>query len=79
MARKLFQRKANTFQVSVGEEGAVVVYTQSGYAKSKLFVKSPEPTDTEKLRELGAGRKQIEVARWEDQVTVVVNHLEGHF
>ncbi len=52
MARKLFQRKANTFQVSVGEEGAVVVYTQGGYAKSKLFVKSPEPTDTEKLREL---------------------------
>lgn len=30
-----------------------------------------------KLRELGPGRKQLEVARWQDQVTVVVNHLEG--
>lgn len=30
-----------------------------------------------KLRELGPGRKQLDVARWEDQVTVVVNHLEG--
>ncbi len=52
MARKLFKQKQNTFQVSVGEEGAVVVYTQSGYAKSKIFVKSTEQTDTEKLREL---------------------------
>lgn len=29
------------------------------------------------LRKLGAGRKQLDVARWQDQVTVVVNHLEG--
>jgi len=29
------------------------------------------------LRGLGAGRKQLDVARWQDQVTVVVNHLEG--
>ncbi len=29
------------------------------------------------LRKLGPGRKQIDVARFEDQVTVVVNHLEG--
>jgi hypothetical protein len=28
------------------------------------------------LRKLGAGRKQLDVARWQDQVTVVVNHLE---
>ena len=28
-----------------------------------------------KLRELGPGRKQLEIARWQDQVTVVVNHL----
>lgn len=32
---------------------------------------------TEKLRDLGPGRKQLEIARWQDQVTVVVNHLEG--
>lgn len=29
------------------------------------------------LRKLGAGRKQLDVARWQDQVTVVVNHLDG--
>lgn len=29
------------------------------------------------LRQLGPGRKQLDVARWQDQVTVVVNHLEG--
>ncbi len=52
MAKKLFKRKQNTFQVSVGEEGAVVVYSQSGYAKAKIFVKSVEQSDTEKLREL---------------------------
>jgi len=32
---------------------------------------------TEELRKLGPGRKQLEIARWQDQVTVVVNHLEG--
>lgn len=29
-----------------------------------------------KLRKLGPGRKQLDVARWEDQVTVVVNELD---
>lgn len=29
------------------------------------------------LRKLGVGRKQIEIARYQDQVTVIVNHLEG--
>jgi len=28
------------------------------------------------LRDLGPGRKQLDIARWQDQVTVVVNHLE---
>jgi len=32
---------------------------------------------TERLRKLGPGRKQLDIARWQDQVTVVVNHLEG--
>ena len=32
---------------------------------------------TEQLRKLGPGRKQLDIARWQDQVTVVVNHLEG--
>ena len=31
----------------------------------------------EALRKLGPGRKQMDLARWQDQVTVVVNHLEG--
>lgn len=29
-----------------------------------------------KLKDLGPGRKQLDVARYQDQVTVVVNHLE---
>lgn len=29
-----------------------------------------------KLKELGVGRLQIAVARWEDQVTVIVNELD---
>jgi hypothetical protein len=33
----------------------------------------------EELRKLGNGRKQLDVARWQDQVTVVVNHLDGIF
>ena len=28
------------------------------------------------LRKLGGGRKQLDIARWQDQATVVVNHLE---
>lgn len=32
---------------------------------------------SDELRKLGHGRKQLEIARWQDQVTVVVNHLEG--
>lgn len=30
----------------------------------------------EKLKKLSPGRKQLEIARWQDQVTVVVNELE---
>jgi chemotaxis methyl-accepting protein methylase len=29
-----------------------------------------------KLSKLGPGRKQLDVARWEDQVTVVINELD---
>ncbi len=29
-----------------------------------------------KLRNLGPGKKQVEVARWEDQVTVIINEFE---
>ena len=32
-----------------------------------------------KLAKLGPGRKQLDVARWEDQVTVVVNELDVVF
>ena len=28
------------------------------------------------LKKLGSGRKQIDIARYQDQVTVVINHLE---
>jgi hypothetical protein len=31
------------------------------------------------LKKLGPGRKEIAVARWQDQVTVIVNELEAVF
>ncbi len=31
---------------------------------------------TSELRKLKPGRKQMDIARWQDQVTVVINHLE---
>lgn len=31
----------------------------------------------QRLRDLGTGRKQLDIARYQDQITVVVNHLEG--
>ena len=34
---------------------------------------------SKELRKLGTGRKQLDVARYEDQVTVVVNHLDYAF
>lgn len=33
----------------------------------------------DELRKLGPGRKQLDVARYQDKVTVVVNHLDGIF
>jgi hypothetical protein len=33
----------------------------------------------DRLSKLGPGRKQLDVARWEDQVTVVVNDLDIFF
>lgn len=33
----------------------------------------------ERLRRLPPGRKQIDIARWQDQVTVVVNELEVEY
>jgi len=61
MSIKFLKGKGNTFQVSVGEEGAVVVYTQNGYAKAKMFVRSTEEIDTEKLRELLAKDKEARI------------------
>ena len=31
------------------------------------------------LKKLGPGRKQLDVARWEDQVTIVINELDYIF
>lgn len=33
----------------------------------------------EKLRKLKPGRKQLDIARWQDQVTIVINHLGFDF
>jgi len=32
-----------------------------------------------KLRALGPGRKQLDIARWQDQVTIVINELDVVF
>ena len=34
---------------------------------------------TTELRKLKPGRKQLDIARWQDQVTIVINHLEDLF
>lgn len=33
----------------------------------------------DRLRKLRHGRKQLDIARWQDQVTVVINHLDDLF
>lgn len=33
----------------------------------------------DQLKKLGSGRKQLDIARYQDQVTVVINHLDVDF
>ncbi len=49
-------------------------------SNNKWKVINCKAADLEKqLKKLGKGRKQIAVARWEDEVTVVVNELDVLF
>ena len=52
MKFRLSSTKGNSFQVSIGDDGVVVVYTQNGYAKNKLFIRSTEETETARLTQL---------------------------
>ena len=49
-------------------------------AKNRWKVINCKAVDLERqLKKLGQGRKQIAVARWEDEVTVVINELDVLF
>lgn len=52
MKFKVTRHKYDSFQIAVGEDGAVIVYSEAGYAKNKLFVRSTDPSDSDKLKEL---------------------------
>jgi hypothetical protein len=48
-----FKKKTlDTFQISIGEEGAVVIYIKDGAIKNKLFVKSIADNDSNKFKQL---------------------------
>lgn len=46
------KKQNNSFHISIGEEGIVVAYCCDGANKARLFVRSPEAIDTEKLKQL---------------------------
>lgn len=46
------ERTRTNFQISVGEEGAVVVYARDGIAQNRLFVKTTDKQDVQKLVQL---------------------------
>ena len=55
----------------------IVEEEESNLLKNEWTVINCHINDLQKnLRRLGPGRKQLDVARWEDQVTVVVNELD---
>lgn len=47
-----FKFKRTSFEVAIGEEGIVVIYVENSVVKSKVFVRSTDQADTEKLRTL---------------------------
>lgn len=52
MKFKITKHRYDSIQIAIGEEGAVVVHSEAGYAKTKLFVRSTEVDDSAKLVEL---------------------------
>lgn len=52
MKLKLSNTRFNSFQVSIGDDGAVVVYSKKGYAQNKLFIRSTEESETARLTKL---------------------------
>lgn len=49
---KVLNRKTKTFQVAIGEEGAVILLCDHGAVKSRLFLTSPEDKEVERLKTL---------------------------
>ncbi|MCE2992173.1 MAG: hypothetical protein LW825_04545 [Candidatus Jidaibacter sp.] len=52
MLRLILEKSNNSFQVSIGDEGAVVLYTKSGAVQTRLFIKNTEPHNVQKLAHL---------------------------
>lgn len=46
------EKTKTNFQISVGEDGAVVIYTKDGVVQNRLFVRTTEKQDTQKLMQL---------------------------
>lgn len=46
------EKTKTNFQISVGEDGAVVIYTKDGTVQNRLFVRTTEKQDTQKLIQL---------------------------
>lgn len=52
MVELTLEKSRSSFQISVGEEGAVVIYSKEGKVQTRLFVRTTEPHDTQKLVQL---------------------------
>jgi hypothetical protein len=59
--------KANSnFQISLGEEGAVVIYSVDGRVQTRLFIRTTEPHDTQKLMQLLNADKEASISIYLD-------------
>lgn len=60
------EKSKSSFQVSVGEEGAVIVYTKDGKVQTRLFLRTTEPHDTQKLVQLMAADSSAQISLYLD-------------
>lgn len=78
--RKLMEHKDRLAQYFPTRQIVTPKEEIDALARNRWKVINCRAADLEKeLKKLGTGRKQIAVARWEDQVTVVVNELDVLF
>ncbi len=60
------EKTNSNFQISVGEEGVVVVYSVDGQIKTRLFVRTTEPHDAQKLVQLLNSDKEASISIYLD-------------